>query len=136
VDTQNETAVFFEPANFGQAVNVTTGLVRTIVKIEPFDCCSAVTNGAEVDGNIALVVRGTCLFTDKVANAMEAGAAAVVVVNTADELFRMSGDGVLSVLVPSILVTSSTGATIEQVPRLHNHRRYTTAAAQTPSSPS
>ena len=129
VDTQSETAFLFQPANFGQAtINAATDLVHTIVKIEPLDSCSAITNGPEVDGNIALVVRGSCPFSAKVTNAMAAGAVAVVVVNTADELFEMGGgDGDVSDLVPSIMVTSSAGAAIEQVlpslPLPKRHRR-------------
>jgi hypothetical protein len=46
-----------------------------------FDACSALTNGAAVAGNIALVDRGTCAFTVKVKNAQNAGAIAVIVAN-------------------------------------------------------
>jgi hypothetical protein len=125
VDAQDETAILFRPASFGQAINAETDVVGAIVKIEPFDGCSAVTNGAEVNGKMAVVVRGACFFTDKVTNAMAAGAVAVVVVNTYDEPFTMgSADGsAFPDLVPTIGVTSSAGAMIEEVFHLH-HRRH------------
>ena len=43
------------------------------------DACSALTNGAAISGNIALVDRGTCGFTIKVKNAQNAGAIGVIV---------------------------------------------------------
>lgn len=43
--------------------------------------CTPLVNGAEVAGNIAWISRGTCAFVDKVTNASNAGAVAVVVYN-------------------------------------------------------
>jgi hypothetical protein len=47
------------------------------------DGCSPLTNAAAVAGNIALLDRGTCGFTQKVLNAQNAGAIAVVVADNA-----------------------------------------------------
>ena len=43
------------------------------------DGCSPLTNAAAVNGNIALIDRGTCTFPVKVANAQAAGARAVLI---------------------------------------------------------
>ena len=43
--------------------------------------CEAEDFGSEVDGNIALVRRGTCPFADKVLNAQAAGATGVIIMN-------------------------------------------------------
>jgi hypothetical protein len=45
------------------------------------DACSPLVNGSQVDGNIALIDRGTCAFVDKALAAEAAGAIAVVIVN-------------------------------------------------------
>jgi subtilisin family serine protease len=45
------------------------------------DGCLPLTNGAAVSGKIVLMIRGTCNFTVKAANAAAAGAAALIVYN-------------------------------------------------------
>ncbi|WP_221259169.1 T9SS-dependent M36 family metallopeptidase [Flavobacterium okayamense] len=45
------------------------------------DACEAALNSAMISGKIVIVRRGTCPFTQKVLNAQNAGAAAVIVVN-------------------------------------------------------
>lgn len=74
-------------AAFGPAVGtptVTADLVQALDAADAAgptttDGCSALTNAAAVAGKIALIDRGTCGFTVKVANAQAAGAAAVVI---------------------------------------------------------
>src|SRR6185369_13866295 len=65
------TAEFGPPVSFP---GVTAGLVRPSV----IDGCSAMTG---LSGQIAFIDRGNCLFTDKVKNAQNAGASAVVIGN-------------------------------------------------------
>ncbi|MGH8496943.1 MAG: S8 family serine peptidase [Gammaproteobacteria bacterium] len=47
----------------------------------PLDGCAPLSNGADIDGNIALIIRGTCGFIVKYTNAQNAGAQAIVVYN-------------------------------------------------------
>lgn len=61
-------------------------------------------------GNIALIDRGTCTFPAKVTNAKNAGAVGVVIVNTSDGAFTMSGAGTLN--IPAVMIGLSDGATI------------------------
>ena len=76
------------------------------------DACSALTNSASVNGNIALVDRGSCDFVDKVANAQAAGATAVIVANNVgDGLLSMGGTNA-SITIPSIFIGQSDGALI------------------------
>jgi len=64
-------------------------------------------------GRIALVHRGTCTFRVKVANALDAGAVGVIVVNNqGDEVITMGGDGP-RFPIPAVLVGRSTGAALE-----------------------
>lgn len=63
-------------------------------------------------GRIALIDRGNCTFVSKVKRAQNAGAVGVIVVNTADNTFNMSGSDP-SITVPSVMVSSSDGQTIE-----------------------
>ena len=54
------------------------------------DGCEEVLNAADVSGNIALMDRGSCNFVDKVFNAQEAGAIAVIICNYENSLSGMS----------------------------------------------
>jgi hypothetical protein len=107
----------FFPALFGQRVNPESDIEADIVEAAPYNGCTAFTNGAAVAGKIAMVERGgDCFFTEKVANAMTAGAIAVVVVNTANQPFFMGApnDGVdYSNYIPSISVTRDTGIAVD-----------------------
>ena len=69
--------------------------------------CGPFSAGA-FDGAIALVLRGTCTFTEKVTNAADASAIAVIVhnQNPGEGHFRMTGD---DVDVPSIMVNYEDG---------------------------
>lgn len=49
------------------------------------DGCEAAVNDAELAGNIAIIDRGACNFTQKVLNAQEAGAIAAIIVNNTDD---------------------------------------------------
>lgn len=58
-------------------------LVRgRIISSQPQDACSKLENVVEMKGAIAFVQRGTCSFSNKVLNAEQAGAAAVIVANS------------------------------------------------------
>lgn len=74
---------------------------------EPTEACNALINDTAIDGNIALIDRGTCQFGTKVLNAENAGAiAAIVCQNTSDAPFTM-GAGTMGnqVTIPSIMIS-------------------------------
>jgi hypothetical protein len=72
-------------ASFGplpKTTPVTGRHVRTSDGVgDTLDACEPVVNGSEVRGNLAVVRRGTCGFVQKVKNAQNAGAVAVIVIN-------------------------------------------------------
>jgi hypothetical protein len=66
--------------------------------------------GSDLTGKIAIVERGVCAFSVKVQNAMNAGASAVIVYNSApfgDQIIIMSGIGRIG--IPAVFVGRSTG---------------------------
>ncbi len=79
------------------------------------DACTGATNGASLSGKIAVIRRGTCPFIDKVKNAQNAGAIAVIVVNNdtanPDILVNMGGADA-SITIPAIFVSYNVGEAI------------------------
>jgi hypothetical protein len=64
-------------------------------------------------GAIALVDRGTCPFIDKTANAMAAGASAVVIVNNVAGAPTAPGGTFPGATIPTVMVSQADGATIK-----------------------
>ena len=116
----------FGTAAFGPRIgspNVSAGVVAAVDAADAFgpattDGCSALSNGAEVAGKIALVERGTCGFVIKARNATEAGAVGVIIYNNAANAAAappsMGDDGVngVFVTVPSVSLTRVDGMAI------------------------
>ena len=87
-------------------------LNASIVFAVPEMGCSPLENAAQVAGNIAVINRGACLFTDKALNAQAAGAAAVIITNNrVGPLSRMSGD-FSAVTIPAMMVTKADGESL------------------------
>jgi subtilisin family serine protease len=72
------------------------------------DACSALVNGDDVDGRIALIERGGCEFQIKIMNAEEAGAIGVVIYNTSGAPIVMNGD-VDVVGIPAVMISLADG---------------------------
>ena len=92
----------------------TAGINRTLVncglgKVGEFP--------ATVSGNIALIQRGDISFADKVQNAMNAGAVAVIIYNnTAGDFIGTLGSATTSdgrAWIPAVSVSDTTGATLK-----------------------
>ncbi len=104
-------------------VRVGAPITDTVVEATPLDGCAALTNGAEINGNIALIQRGTCNFVVKVQNAQAAGARAVVLFN------NVAGDpitagGLAAATIPQVMVNLADGTAIAA--------QATTSAATSP----
>ena len=67
------------------------------------DGCEPLINGDEVSGNIALMQRSGCLFTDMVRNAEDAGAVAVLIYNINGGPLLMTGQKDL-VGIPALMI--------------------------------
>lgn len=67
------------------------------------DGCQPLVNAADIDGNIALLQRSGCDFTDKVRNAEDAGAIAALVYNLAGDPIVMFGESNI-VDIPALMI--------------------------------
>ena len=105
-------------ATFGPPLDATgvSGRIAAVVEggvlglaCTPLDA----TNAAAVNGNIALISRGSCAFTIKVKNAQDAGAMAVVIADNVagSPPAGMSGDDP-TITIPSVRVTLDDGTAI------------------------
>lgn len=73
----------------------------------PTEGCDPLINGADVDGNIALIDRGSCNFTVKVLNAQNEGAIGCIVCqNTNEAPFAMGGDDP-AINIPSVMISQA-----------------------------
>lgn len=97
-----------------------------LVVASPLEGCTALMNGAEVDGTIALISRGNCSFMTKVRNAENAGAIGVVVVNNRgnEELVTMTGDpGSAIPNIPAIFVRKKDSRKLTEVAKMEGSVR-------------
>ncbi|MEX2483409.1 MAG: S8 family serine peptidase [Brumimicrobium sp.] len=70
--------------------------------------CNALINGANINGNIAVAMRGTCIFTDKAMNAQNEGATALIVINNEPGTIVMGGTDP-NVTIPTIMISQADG---------------------------
>lgn len=84
------------------------GLVPSV----PVDGCAPLTNGAAIAGNLALIERGTCNFSDKILNAQNAGATGVVVYNNAPGAPIIMGGESTGITIPAEMITLNAGTTL------------------------
>ncbi len=71
--------------------------------------CSALQNATQVNGKIAFIERGSCTFVQKVKNAQNAGAIAVVIFDsTANNPIDLGGTD-NSITIPSIMIRKNDG---------------------------
>jgi subtilisin family serine protease len=99
-------------ADFGPALTE-TGITGNVVYAEPADACTAITNAAEIAGNIALIDRGGCDFVVKVHNAQDAGAVAAIVVNNVPTDPVVMGGDDPEITIPSVMISQASGQAIK-----------------------
>ncbi len=76
------------------------------------NACVVPTNPFDITGKIALIRRGNCNFSNKVKNAQDAGALAVIVYDTVvanPVRLSMSSEGLLGITIPAVFVTAEIG---------------------------
>ncbi len=88
------------------------GLTNAVVLVTPNDACTAITNGAQIAGKIALIDRGTCTFVSKVKTAQDAGALGVIVANNASGLITMAGTDA-TITIPALFISQADGQTLK-----------------------
>ena len=110
-----ETLVASEGA-ITKPLSETGTIVGNVVVAEPLLGCfdgefaTELNNSAEIAGNIALISRGACAFTQKVERAQLAGAVAVIVYSTDDTPIVMGGDA--SYEIPGFMISKSNGESL------------------------
>jgi extracellular elastinolytic metalloproteinase len=88
------------------------GTVPAPNPISVHNACVPPTNAFDISGKIALIRRGNCNFSNKVKNAQDAGALAVIVYDTVPDnpvRLSMSSTGLLGILIPAVFVTKEIG---------------------------
>lgn len=86
-------------------------IVGKLVYAQPHDGCSALTNATTLSGNIALVDRGNCPFTQKLNTVAAAGAKAAVVIDDVNETapISMGGGRPGTVSIPGVMIRQVDG---------------------------
>lgn len=103
-------------ADFGASI-LTTNLSGTLAlatddSAVPDQACFPITS--DVNGKIALIRRGNCLFEEKARNAQAAGAIGAIICSNENQLLNMTGPGNLGVTIPVVLITRSDCAPLRQ----------------------
>lgn len=101
-------------ANFGPDLTSISGnlILATNNSTEPTEACGEITNGSAISGNIAVIERGNCTFVEKVTNAQNNGAIAVLIVNNVVGTPIILGGDDASITIPSVMISKEEGTTI------------------------
>jgi len=81
----------------------------------PNSGCAPATNPFDVSGKITLIRRGGCFFKDKVKNAQDAGALAVIIMDSIPQsptyigTIGMTSTGLVGITIPAISITKDAG---------------------------
>ncbi|XP_052393409.1 ER degradation-enhancing alpha-mannosidase-like protein 3 [Carassius gibelio] len=119
------------PAKFGMDLTKQEhGVKGSIVKSVPYTACGPIENAVEMQGHIALALRGDCMFAVKARRLQEAGATGVIFVDHREgsssaetPLFQMVGDGEPTddITVPLVFLFSKEGATLSAALQEHHN---------------
>jgi hypothetical protein len=101
----------------GFSTPINGAIAGKLVYAQTAEGCAPLSNAAQIAGNIALIDRGTCTYTEKVQNALNAGAIAAIIVNNADP---DSADGKYPIQMvgnpanlPAIMISKPDGAKLK-----------------------
>ncbi|MDG1332289.1 MAG: T9SS-dependent M36 family metallopeptidase [Crocinitomicaceae bacterium] len=100
-------------AGFGPALPSTPITEDLVLPIDPtpdvYDACEDPVTPGLMNGKIALIMRGSCPFVDKVQRAQDDGAVAVIVVNNQTTApFAMGGTST-TITIPSVMISNADG---------------------------
>ncbi|MBI1825253.1 MAG: M4 family metallopeptidase [Planctomycetes bacterium] len=106
-------------AFFGPALSE-TGLTGNLARATPALGCSALTNGSQISGKIAVIDRGSCTFSVKVKNAQNVGAIGVLIVNNVPGGPPGLGGSDPTVTIPCASIDQTNGqAIIDELAQSH-----------------
>ncbi|CAI0414509.1 unnamed protein product [Linum tenue] len=83
---------------------------------DPRDCCKPPKN--KLVGDVIMVDRGGCKFTEKANNAEGAGASAILIINNQKELYKMvcePDETDLDIHIPAVMLPQDAGVTLEKM---------------------
>ena len=104
----------FGPQSFSVTGDLALGNDGTSLPNSPFNACEPLINGPDIAGKIAVVDRGTCSRAIKVKNCQDAGAIAVVVVDTLPGCPAVGMSGYdPAIVIPSVQVMADDGNSIK-----------------------
>jgi len=108
--TFNETSFVYTDGTGPIFDEVVTAMAISSLDVDAanYEGCSAYAADAFKDA-IALISRGSCAFSDKVTNATDAGAAAVIVYNNKDGNDGISMSGLENTTIPSVAISENSG---------------------------
>lgn len=119
------------PAKFGMDLTKQEhGVKGSIAKSDPYTACGPIQNAVELQGHIALALRGDCMFAVKARHLQEAGAIGVIFIDHREgtssaetPLFQMVGDGDSTddITVPLVFLFSKDGATLTAALQEHHN---------------
>lgn len=94
--------------------NTANSVLDTLAFAEDSLACSPLTNGASMNGNIAVVYRGSCEFGSKALEAQNNGAKACVIINNVGggPVGMAAGADGGSVTIPVVMISKADGATL------------------------
>lgn len=98
-------------AIFGPSLDSISPVSADLELANPADGCAALTGFTA--GNVALIDRGTCAFSEKVENAQAAGAAGVVIADNGPGCHFLLSGTAPTVTIPAVQVTETDGATLK-----------------------
>jgi len=77
--------------------------------------CQTIANASEVNGKIAVVYRGECQFSDKALNVQNAGAVALVIINSqpGGPVGMAGGTVAAQVTIPVVMISQDDGAALK-----------------------
>ncbi len=78
----------------------------------PTLACNPLANAAAINGNIAVIERGTCFFVDKVKNAQNAGAIGVLMINNVPGTPIIMGGTDNTITIPAVMISKADGQAI------------------------
>uniref|UniRef100_A0A6J0TR50 alpha-1,2-Mannosidase n=1 Tax=Pogona vitticeps TaxID=103695 RepID=A0A6J0TR50_9SAUR len=110
------------PAQFGMDLSKHKSGTRGFVAVsKPYNGCSEITNPEALNGKIALMQRGQCMFAEKARNIQKAGAIGGIVIDDNEGsssdtalLFQMAGDGKNTddITIPMLFLFNKEGSII------------------------
>ncbi|XP_051956448.1 ER degradation-enhancing alpha-mannosidase-like protein 3 isoform X2 [Xyrauchen texanus] len=119
------------PAKFGMDLaKQEHGVKGSIVRSVPYTACGSIENAVELQGHIALALRGDCMFAAKARHLQETGAIGVIFIDyregsssTETPLFQMVGDGDSTddITIPLVFLFSKEGAILTSALEEHHN---------------